>query len=132
MEFQVGDIMVGEITGIQPYGAFLRFPNQECGLIHISEISSFFVRHITDYVNIGQHVRVKIIDIYEEKNMYRLSLKQVAERRRQNIRKMTGENITPTRKKKVTISNIDFKPLQEKLPDWINTELKKMEEENNG
>ena len=64
--------------------------------------------------------------------MYRLSLKQVAERRRQNIRKMTSDNLTPIRKKKVTISNMDFKPLQEKLPEWINTELKKMEEGNNG
>ena len=130
MEFQIGDIMVGEITGIQPYGAFLRFPNEECGLIHISEISSFFVRNITDYVNIGQHVRVKIIDIYEEKGMYRLSLKQVAERRRQNIRKMTSDTF-PTKKKKITISKIDFEPLKEKLPEWINNELKKMEEENN-
>ena len=43
MEFQVGDIMVGEVTGIQNYGAFIRFPNDETGLIHISEISSFFV-----------------------------------------------------------------------------------------
>ena len=130
MEFQIGDIMVGEITGIQPYGAFLRFPNEECGLIHISEISSFFVRNITDYVNIDQHVRVKIIDIYEEKGMYRLSLKQVAERRRQNVRKMTSDTF-PTKKKKITISKIDFEPLKEKLPEWINNELKKMEEENN-
>ena len=130
MEFQIGDIMVGEITGIQPYGAFLRFPNEECGLIHISEISSFFVRNITDYVNIGQHVRVKIIDIYEEKGMYRLSLKQVAERRRQNVRKMTSDTF-PTKKKKITIAKIDFEPLKEKLPEWINNELKKMEEENN-
>ena len=36
MEFQVGDIMVGEVTGIQNYGAFIRFPNDESGLIHIS------------------------------------------------------------------------------------------------
>lgn len=98
MEYQVGDIMVGQVTGIQPYGAFIRFPNEECGLIHISEISSYFVRNVSDYVNVGQHVRVKIIDIYVEKNMYRLSLKQVAERRRQNIRKMNND-VQPLRKK---------------------------------
>lgn len=129
MEFQVGDIMVGDVTGIQPYGAFIKFPNGESGLIHISEISSFFVRNITDYVNIGQHIRVKIIDIFEEKNMYRLSLKQVAERRRQNVRKMTSQT-QPARKKKVIISNVDFAPLKAKLPEWVDIELKKMEEEN--
>lgn len=130
MEFQVCDIMVGEVTGIQTYGAFIRFPNQECGLIHISEISSYYVRNISDFVHIGQHVRVKIIEVIAEKNMYRLSLKQVAERRRQNIRKMNSE-AQPARKKKVTISQIDFAPLQAKLPEWINIELKKMEEEKN-
>lgn len=129
MEFQIGDIMVGEVTGIQPYGAFIRFPNEESGLIHISEISSFFVRNVADYVKVGQHVRVKIIDIVQEKEMYRLSLKQVAERRRQNIRKISVEAL-PSRKKKVTISKVDFAPLKEKLPEWIEIELKKMEEEN--
>lgn len=128
MEFQIGDVMVGEVTGIQPYGAFIRFPNEESGLIHISEISSYFVRNVSDYVKLGQNVRVKIIDIVEEKNLYRLSLKQVAERRRQNIRKMTTEAL-PTKKKKVTISKVDFAPLKEKLPEWIEIELKKMEEE---
>jgi len=130
MEFQIGDVMVGEVTGIQPYGAFIRFPNNETGLIHISEISSFFVRKITDYVNVGQHVRVKIIDIIPDKELYRLSLKQVAERRRQNVRKMNYQAI-PTRKKKVIISQTDFKPLKDKLPMWIDIELKKMEGEKN-
>lgn len=120
--------MVGEVTGIQPYGAFIRFPNGESGLIHISEISSYFVRNIADYVKIGQHVRVKIIDILEERNMYRLSLKQVAERRRQNVRKMNAQT-APQRKKRVVISQMDFDPLKRKLPEWIEIELQKMEEE---
>ena len=124
MEFQIGDIMVGEITGIQPYGAFLRFPNEECGLIHISEISSFFVRNITDYVNIGQHVRVKIIDIYEEKGMYRLSLKQVETRMRQNIR---TPKASPRKKRiKVPLDKQDFTPLGENLDRWILEELEKI------
>ena len=126
MEFQVGDIIVGEVTGLQPYGAFIRFPNDETGLIHISEISSFFVKNITDYVHINQHVRVKIIDILEDRNLYRLSLKQVAERRRQNIRKI---NYQSDRKKKVLISHHDFSKLQESLPKWIEKEISIINEE---
>ena len=129
MEFQVGDIMVGEVTGIQNYGAFIRFPNDETGLIHISEISSFFVRDVGDFVKLGQHVSVKIIDIVPNKNLYRLSLKQVAERRRQNIRKMNG-SLTVNRKKKVVISHVDFEPLKVKLPEWVEIELNKIKEEN--
>ena len=129
MEFQIGDMMVGEVTGVQPYGAFIRFPNCESGLIHISEISSLFVRHVTDYVNIGQNVRVKIIDVIEEKNLYRLSLKQVSERRRQNVRRMNSLETNPARKKRVTISQIDFSPLAGKLQEWIEIELEKIKEE---
>ena len=130
MEFQIGDIMVGKVTGVQNYGAFIRFPNDDTGLIHISEISSFFVRNVGDFVKIGQHVRVKIIDIVPEKKLYRLSLKQVAERRRQNVRKMNTQAV-PARKKKIIISQVDFAPLQAKLPEWIEIELRKMEEEKN-
>ena len=108
---------------------FIRFPNGESGLIHISEISSLFVRHVTDYVNIGQNVRVKIIDVIEEKNLYRLSLKQVSERRRQNVRRMNSLETNPARKKRVTISQIDFSPLAGKLQEWIEIELEKIKEE---
>ena len=41
-----------------------------------------------------------------------------------------NNDVQPLRKKRVTISKIDFAPLQAKLPEWINIELKKMEEEN--
>ena len=37
--YAVGEIHEGTITGIQPYGAFVLFPNGQQGLIHISEIS---------------------------------------------------------------------------------------------
>ena len=61
--YKVGSIVKGEVTGIEPYGIFIRIDNTYNGLIHISEISSFFVRNVSDFVKIGQHVRVKIIDI---------------------------------------------------------------------
>jgi hypothetical protein len=37
----------------------------------------------------------------------------------------------PARTKKVIISQVDFAPLQAKLPEWIEIELRKMEEEKN-
>ena len=38
---------------------------------------------------------------------------------------------SPQRKKKVVILQVDFAPLKAKLPEWIEIELKKMEEEKN-
>ena len=63
--YKVNDIIVGRVTGIQPYGAFVTFANGQTGLIHISEISSKFVKNIEDYVKIDDEVRVKVLG-YEE------------------------------------------------------------------
>ncbi len=120
--FKIGDIVIGKVTGIQTYGAFVTF-NENChGLIHISEISSKFVRDIEDFVSIGSEVRVKIIDIDSENNYARLSLKQVSERERQVIRRPP---ILKKAKIKIPESELDFKPLEEKLPIWIKEALAK-------
>lgn len=118
-----GQIYEGVVTGIQPYGAFVRFPNGQQGLIHISEISSRFVRHITDFVQIGKSVRVKVIEIDEKSNDLRLSLKQVTERERQIVRK------PPNLKRRRPSSNTktDFQILADHLDEWIDIAL---EEEN--
>lgn len=121
MQYQVGKIVIGEVTGIKSYGAFVRLDNGEVGLIHISEISSLFVRNIEDYVRVGQKVRVKILEILLDKSFYRLSYKQAENRRRQNIR-----TITSRRKK---IKDHDFNPLACNLPHWIEIELKRIKEE---
>lgn len=126
MNYQINDIILGEISGIQPYGAFVKLDNGEIGLIHISEISSFFVKDIHDFVKVGQKIKLKVIDIIKEKHMYRLSLKQVEQRNRQNVRNMNYSQ--PKKRFKVPLDQQDFTPLEENLNLWINNELKKMEE----
>ena len=68
VKYSINEIVVGEVTGIQPYGAFVKLESGETGLIHISEISSLFVKNISDYVKIGQQIRVKVIEILNDKN----------------------------------------------------------------
>ncbi len=121
MLYQVGDIVVGEVTGIQSYGAFVRLESGESGLVHISEISSLFVRNIEDYVYVGQEIRVKILEVLKDKGLYRLSYKQALLRRRQNVRKITS--------RRRLIQDHDFHPLARLLPIWMNEELKKIKEE---
>ena len=43
VKYSINEIVVGEVTGIQPYGAFVKLESGETGLIHISEISSLFL-----------------------------------------------------------------------------------------
>lgn len=125
MKYSINEIVIGEVTGIQPYGAFVRLESGETGLIHISEISSLFVKNISDYVKIGQQIRVKVIEILNDKNMYRLSYKQNEERRRQNVRKITSN------KKRIYIRDYDFNALKDNLDKWIEIELNKIKEEEN-
>ena len=125
VKYSINEIVVGEVTGIQPYGAFVKLESGETGLIHISEISSLFVKNISDYVKIGQQIRVKVIEILNDKNMYRLSYKQNEERRRQNVRKITSN------KKRIYIRDYNFNALKENLDNWIEIELEKIKEEEN-
>ncbi|MBR2668933.1 MAG: S1 RNA-binding domain-containing protein, partial [Solobacterium sp.] len=75
MNYEIGQIVEGKVTGIQPYGAFVALQDNVTGLIHISEISDGYVRNITRYVKEGDIVRVKIIDYDPEHRQARLSLK---------------------------------------------------------
>ena len=75
--FNIGDIVTGVVTGIENYGVFVSL-NENCsGLIHISEISDYFVRNINDYVELNETIKVKIIDIDSSNNHYKLSIKNI-------------------------------------------------------
>lgn len=71
-----GSVVRGRVTGIQPYGVFVKLKDNMNGLIHISELTDSYVRDVRDYVKIGQMVRVKVLEINPETNNARLSLKQ--------------------------------------------------------
>ena len=72
-EFKPGDLAAGKVSRIFEFGAMVEIaPNQE-GLIHISKLAPYRVNKVTDVVNIGDEVKVKIIDI-DEKGRVNLAL----------------------------------------------------------
>jgi general stress protein 13 len=104
---ELGSIIKGEITAIKPYGAFVKVDEDYIGLIHISEFSDGFVRGIEDYVNIGDVIDLKVLDVINN----RLSLSYKAlhkKKKRYNIELLTG-----------------FEPLKEELNDWIENYIMK-------
>lgn len=74
MEWKVGDIVEGKITGISKFGAFVEFAPGKIGLVHISEISTGYVSDINEIHKVGDSVRVKIIS--DENGKISLSIKQ--------------------------------------------------------
>jgi small subunit ribosomal protein S1 len=70
-----GDIVEGTVSNIVDFGAFVDLDGID-GLIHISELSWSHVNHPSELLEIGQQVRVKVLDIDRERQRISLGLKQ--------------------------------------------------------
>ena len=62
-EPKAGDIINGEVVRILDFGAFVKISPTKDGLVHISEIKKERVEKVTDCLNIGDKVDVKIIKV---------------------------------------------------------------------
>ena len=75
MSNQINDIITGTISGIKPYGIFVKL-DDTFGFCHISNVSKNFIKNLNDLFKIGQSVKVKIIEI-DENNKINLSMKEI-------------------------------------------------------
>ena len=66
------------MTGLTKFGAFVSLPEEKVGMIHISEVSTTYVKDIGEFLEKGQTVKVKVLNI-DENGKISLSLKQVPE-----------------------------------------------------
>ncbi len=62
----VDDVLTGTVARITEFGAFIKF-NMVEGLCHISEISHYHSKDITEFVNVGDEVQVKVLKKGETK-----------------------------------------------------------------
>jgi polyribonucleotide nucleotidyltransferase len=69
----IGEIYEGPVMKVVDFGAFVKFLGKTEGLVHISELASERVGQVTDVVNEGDIVKVKLLNI--ERGKYRLSIK---------------------------------------------------------
>ena len=111
---KVGDILEGTVVRVYPNYAIMLFESGSTGLLHISEITDGYIRNFTSYVAVGNIYRVKVIEIDEEKQSMKVSVKQ----------------LTPEERKQATThgeipeEEISFKALEERLEGWIKEENK--------
>ena len=111
-DIKVGDIVEGIVTGIEKYGIFVSMNNNYNGLIHISEISTSFVRNVNDYVNINEKINVEVLEIDKRSKQCKLSIKNIDYR----INRPKSTVINETEK--------GFSTLEKKLEGWIEEKLK--------
>lgn len=82
MGIEVGMILEGKVSGITKFGAFVDLPDSKTGMVHISEVAPTFINEISDYVKMGQTVKVKVLALNNGK--ISLSMKQAIPKEKQN------------------------------------------------
>src|SRR5919204_4276708 len=85
-----GDVVEGTISNIVDFGAFVDLDGMD-GLIHISELSWSHVNHPSEVLDIGQQVKVKVLDIDRERQRISLGLKQTQTDPWQQVLETYGE-----------------------------------------
>ena len=84
-EPEVGVIYNGKVVKTVEFGAFVNFLGNRDGLVHISELARERVGKVTDVVNVGDQVKVKVIGI-DDRGKIKLSMRSVDQ--------ATGEDIS--------------------------------------
>ncbi|MGB3916467.1 MAG: polyribonucleotide nucleotidyltransferase [Thiothrix litoralis] len=77
-EVELDKVYTGKVVRLMDFGAFVTILPGKDGLLHISQISNDRVEKVTDFVNEGDIVKVKVIEIDRQGRM-RLSMKAVGE-----------------------------------------------------
>ena len=96
VEPEVGQIYEGTVVKVMDFGAFVNFLGPRDGLVHISELLNERVGQVTDVVNEGDEVKVKVIGL-DDRGKVKLSMRVVDQE--------TGEEIDDPRPPREPRSN---------------------------
>nr|WP_181318847.1 polyribonucleotide nucleotidyltransferase [Photobacterium kishitanii] len=77
-DVEVGRVYTGKVMRIVDFGAFVSVIGAKEGLVHISQISQDRVEKVSDYLQMGQEVQVKVLEI-DRQGRIRLSMKEAVE-----------------------------------------------------
>ena len=72
---EVGSIYDGKVKSIMPFGAFVEFMPGKDGLLHISEIKWERLETMDGVLEVGENVKVKLVDVDKKTGKFRLSRK---------------------------------------------------------
>ena len=62
-DVEVGEVYLGTVVRIMPFGAFVELLPGKDGLVHISKLANERVEKVEDVVNIGDKIMVKVTEI---------------------------------------------------------------------
>ncbi|CAK1237078.1 CvfD/Ygs/GSP13 family RNA-binding post-transcriptional regulator [Fructobacillus fructosus] len=118
MTYRIGQEVTGVVTGIQPYGAFVKLDEETQGLIHISELKSGIVKNLSDELSVGQKVTAIVLDIDQYTQKISLSVRQLALMSLVDTPIIKNNNV----KRRFWTNyhlNFGFEPIALAMPGWI-------------
>lgn len=75
--YRVGDRVKRTITSLTDFGMFVEVEKGIDGMIHISEVSKDFLKNISDKYSVGDEIEAEIIEINDDKEKVKLSIKRI-------------------------------------------------------
>jgi polyribonucleotide nucleotidyltransferase len=64
-----GEDYMGTVKGIRDFGAFVEIMPEKTGLLHVSEIDHDYVENVEDYLQVGDKVKVHLLEIKDDGKM---------------------------------------------------------------
>ncbi|CAK8054669.1 CvfD/Ygs/GSP13 family RNA-binding post-transcriptional regulator [Eupransor demetentiae] len=125
MTYNIGDKVRGVVTGIQPYGAFVKLDEQTQGLVHISEFKSGVVKDLKSELKVGDQVDVIVLDIDQYNQKISLSIRQVQMEKLKDFPIIKNMNM---KRRFWTNYHLDygFAPIAKLRPEWIHEALNRI------
>lgn len=74
-QLKPGMVLTGTVRNVADFGAFVDIGVHQDGLVHISQLSDKFVKHPLDVVQVGDVVKVTVLDVDEKRKRISLSMK---------------------------------------------------------
>ena len=76
-DLYTGMVLNGTINNITKFGAFVNIGVKESGLVHVSEISNTFITDIHQFLELGQRIKVRVLQVDLERKRIQLTIKGV-------------------------------------------------------
>lgn len=120
-KIEVGSVVKGKVTGVQPYGAFVALDENTQGLVHISEVTHGFVKDINEHLKVGDEVEVKVLSVDEASGKIGLSIRATQEAPAAEVKAKKPRKPRPAAAQ-IQVENDSaqgFNTLKDKLQEWI-------------
>lgn len=100
-EVEVNQIYNGKVTRVVDFGAFVSILGGKEGLVHISQITNERVERVADYLQVGQEVQVKVVEI-DRQGRIRLTMKDLNNTNSEkNMEETVSEDIVTTEQENI-------------------------------